>query len=114
MAFIRTLVNLRFVHRLRASEPLAREPLLSIIVPARDAAVITLLQHFELRGLGENAAMPMLAFFIYVVIPTWFATRTRAGALALGGGPGNLVARDAYDAAGGHPELRDAVIDDVG
>jgi len=68
---------------------------------ASDAAVITLLPHFEMHGLGENAAMPMLAIFIYTMIPTWFANRTRVGALAVGGGPGNLVARDAYDARSG-------------
>jgi glycosyltransferase involved in cell wall biosynthesis len=77
------------------------------------AAMICLLPHFEMHGLAENAAMPMLAMTLFTFIPTWLANRTSIGVLAVGGGPGNLVARDAYDAAGGHEPLKDAVVDDV-
>jgi glycosyltransferase involved in cell wall biosynthesis len=215
LTFIRTIVNLRLVHVLRDSPPLAHEPYVSIIVPARDeartiersaraflaqtyssfevivvndrstdatgdvlraiddprlvvidgeepppgwlgkpwalhqgaalargemllfvdadviyapgtvraavahaqqsdAAVISLLPKIEMQGFGENVAMPMLAMTLFSFLPTWIANRSRAAALALGGGPGNLVAREAYDAAGGHSELRDAVVDDIG
>ena len=79
----------------------------------RDPSLLTLLPYFEMRGLGENAAMPMLAMFCFSFMPTWMSNRTRFAALAVGGGTGNLVVRAAYDAAGGHEALKDSVVDDV-
>jgi chlorobactene glucosyltransferase len=72
-----------------------------------------LLPHFEMHGVGENAAMPMLPMFCYTFIPTWAINRTRSPALGLGGGTGNLVTRDPYVRGGGHEALKDAVVDDV-
>lgn len=80
----------------------------------RRPALLTLLPFFELRGFGENASMPMLALTCFTFLPTWLSNRTRGVALAIGGGTGNLVLRDAYDAAGGHEALKDSVVDDVG
>ncbi len=204
-SFTRTLLNLRMIHRLRPSGPLAHEPLVSVIIPARDeervigrtvqallaqsysaievivvndrssdgtgailysindprlividgeepppgwlgkpwalhqgglrargelllfvdadviyapetiraavahqqtgdAALLSLLPHFEMRGFWENVVMPQLAVMVFSF---------RTGLLAIGGGPGNLLARKIYDAVGGHEALRDSVIDDV-
>jgi glycosyltransferase involved in cell wall biosynthesis len=212
--FTRTLLNLRLIHRLRSSPPLAREPLVSVIIPARneerviartvraflaqsysalelivvndrstdgtggilhsiddrrlivvdgeepppgwlgkpwalhegtlrargelllfvdadviyapetvraavarqqtgDAAVLSLLPHFEMRGFWENAVMPQLAVMVFSFLPMWLANRSRMPLLAVGGGPGNLLTREVYDAVGGHEALRDSVIDDV-
>ncbi|HEX3068624.1 MAG TPA: glycosyltransferase family 2 protein [Thermoanaerobaculia bacterium] len=80
----------------------------------RQPALLTLLPFFEMRGFGENASMPMLAMTCFSFLPTWLSNRTRGVALAIGGGTGNLVRRDAYDAAGGHEALKDSVVDDVG
>ncbi len=77
-------------------------------------ALLTLLPFFEMRGFGENASMPMLAMTCFSFLPTWLSNRTRGVALAIGGGTGNLVRRDAYEAAGGHEALKDSVVDDVG
>jgi chlorobactene glucosyltransferase len=77
-------------------------------------ALLTLLPHFEMRGFGENAAMPMLAMTCFSFLPTWFSNRTRFARLAIGGGTGNMVMREAYAGAGGHEALKDAVVDDVG
>jgi len=79
----------------------------------RNAAMISLLPRFEMRGFWENAAMPQLAMTLFTYIPTWLGDRRQIGALAVGGGPGNLVYRREYDEAGGHVALRDAVVDDV-
>lgn len=79
----------------------------------RRPTLLTLLPHFEMRGFGENAAMPMLAIFCFAFMPTWLSNRTRFAALAVGGGTGNLVAREAYEKSGGHETLKDAVVDDV-
>jgi glycosyltransferase involved in cell wall biosynthesis len=79
----------------------------------RGSALLTLLPFFEMRGLGENAAIPMLAMTCLTFLPTWLTNRTRNETLAIGGGTGNLVRRDAYEAAGGHDALRDSVVDDV-
>jgi chlorobactene glucosyltransferase len=77
-------------------------------------AMIALLPRLETRGFWEHVAIPNLAVMAFSVMPLWLANRTRLRVLAVGGGPGNLVYREAYDAAGGHAELKDAVIDDVG
>lgn len=79
----------------------------------RRPTLLTLLPFFEMRGIGENASMPMLAITCFTFLPTWLSNRTRGVALAIGGGTGNLVLRDAYDAAGGHEALKDSVVDDV-
>jgi glycosyltransferase involved in cell wall biosynthesis len=78
-----------------------------------DARVVAVLPHFEMHGFWENAAMPQLPLTALTFLPLWLSNRTRIGALAIGGGPGNLVARDDYDAVGGHEALRDSVVDDV-
>lgn len=79
----------------------------------RTPFLLSLLPHFEMRGFGENAAMPMLAMTCFSFLPTWLSNRTRFAALAIGGGTGNLVSRDAYENAGGHEALRNSVVDDV-
>ena len=79
-----------------------------------DAALLTLFPHLEMRGFWEHVVMPNLAVFAFTFLPLWLANRTRIPLLAVGGGPGNLVRRTDYDAAGGHQALKAAVIDDVG
>jgi glycosyltransferase involved in cell wall biosynthesis len=214
LAFLRTIVNLALIPRLRADGPVAREPLVSVIIPARDEARIiertvraflaqtypnlevivvndrsvdgtgeilhaigdgrlrvidgveppegwlgkpwalhqgsriaqgelllfvdadvvytpaavraavgflerrrpaflSLLPYFEMHGFGENAAMPMLAMFCFTFMPTWISNRSRFAALAIGGGTGNLIVRERYEAIGGHEALKDSVVDDV-
>lgn len=76
-------------------------------------AMTSLFPHFELHGFWEHIAMPNLAVFAFSMIPLWLTNRTRLPILAAGGGPGNLVRREAYEAAGGHLALKDAVVDDV-
>lgn len=73
-----------------------------------------LLPRFEMHGFWEHVAMPNLAVFVFMLMPVWLTNRTRLPLLAVGGGPGNLVRRREYEAAGGHTALRDAVVDDVG
>lgn len=75
--------------------------------------LLSLFPRFEMETLAEKLAMPQLAITAFCVLPTWFANRTRIGALAIGGGPGNLLRRARYDEIGGHAALRDAVVDDV-
>lgn len=79
----------------------------------RRTALLCLLAHFEMRGFGENAAIPMMAMACFAFLPTWISNRTRLAALALGGGTGNLIVRQVYDAIGGHEMLKDSVVDDV-
>lgn len=78
------------------------------------ASLLALLPRFILRGFWENAAMPQLALVALSVMPVWLANRTTHPKLGIGGGPGNLVVRADYDAAGGHEALRAEVVDDVG
>jgi hypothetical protein len=66
----------------------------------------------EARGFWENVLMPcvMWAFFVG---PGFLANRDRPRLFAAGGGAGNLIRREAYEALGGHETLRDSVVDDV-
>jgi glycosyltransferase involved in cell wall biosynthesis len=82
-------------------------------VERRGVAMISLLPRIEMRGFWEHLAMPNLATMVFSVMPLWLANRSRLRLLAAGGGPGNLVKRTAYDSAGGHEALKNAVIDDV-
>jgi len=75
--------------------------------------MITLLPDIRMRGFWDHVAMPNLAMFLFTFSPAWLANRVSLPILAIGGGTGNLVRRDAYDAAGGHEALKDAVVDDV-
>ncbi len=76
-------------------------------------AMMTLFPRLGMRGFWEHIAMPNLAVFAFMVLDLWLSNRTRIPVLAIGGGPGNLVGREVYDAAGGHEALKDAVVDDV-
>jgi glycosyltransferase involved in cell wall biosynthesis len=75
--------------------------------------MITLLPDVRMRGFWDHVAMPNLAMFLFTFSPAWLANRTNLPILAVGGGTGNLVRREAYHAAGGHEALKDAVVDDV-
>lgn len=77
------------------------------------AALIFLYPHLEMVRFAEHLAMPMMTFTGFVVAPVWYSNRSTAPRLALGGGSGNLVRRDALEAIGGFAALREAVVDDV-
>jgi chlorobactene glucosyltransferase len=80
----------------------------------RDTPLLCLFPYVRMHGFWENVVMPNLAMFAFTVLPLWLTNRTRITMLAVGGGPGNLVRRADYDAAGGHEALHNAVVDDVG
>lgn len=82
--------------------------------PRPETALVALLPELTARGFWEHIVMPNLAVFAYSFLPLWAVNRSRMRILAVGGGPGNLVRREAYEAAGGHESLKDAVVDDVG
>lgn len=84
------------------------------LIEQRQVALIALLPHIEMKGFWEHVAMPALGVTLFMILPTWFANRTRFAWGALGGGTGNLVRRADYDAAGGHEALKATVVDDVG
>lgn len=81
-----------------------------------DAGVdcVTLFPHFEMKGPWEVAAVTQLSMTVLAIIPVWLANRTGTPHLGVGGGPGALVRREAFTAAGGYGIVRDAVVDDVG
>ncbi len=92
-------------------EPDALRAAVAHIERDRDIAMVALLPYFEMRGLGENIAMPALSMFGFTLLP---ANRTRAVTLAVGAGTGNLVRREAYERVGGHEALKNVIIDDIG
>lgn len=78
------------------------------------AEMLALFPHVEMRGFWENVAMPQLSVVVFTFLPAFLSNRMMNPRMAIGGGSGNLVRRDAYDKAGGHEALRSAVVDDVG
>lgn len=80
----------------------------------RDTPLLALFPDMRMCGFWENVIMPNLAMFAFTVLPLWMSNRSLSPMLAVGGGPGNLVRRADYDAAGGHEALHNAVVDDVG
>jgi chlorobactene glucosyltransferase len=80
---------------------------------ARNVALLSLFPFLEMSGFGEYASMPMMPMVFHTFMPTWISNRTRFARLAIGGGTGNLVAREVYQVSGGHEALRDAVVDDI-
>lgn len=82
-------------------------------VEERGVAMLSLLPRFELHGFWEHIAMPNLLVVAFTMIPLWLANKTRITLFGAGGGPGNLIRREVYDAIGGHETLKDAVVDDV-
>ena len=95
-------------------EPEAVAALVAHLEERPEVALVGVLPNIVMRGFWEHVAMPNLAVFAYAFLPLWAVNRTRLRMLAVGGGSGNLVRRAAYDAAGGHESLKDAVVDDVG
>jgi chlorobactene glucosyltransferase len=79
-----------------------------------DIALLSLFPHLEVQGFWENVVMPNLVVFGFTALPLWLTNRTRIPAIAIGGGPGNMVRREDYVAVDGHAALKDAVVDDVG
>jgi len=77
-------------------------------------ALVAVLPQVEMQGFWEHVAMPMLAVAFFTLLPSWLANRTRIPRLAVGGGAGMMVRRDAYEAAGGHAAINDYVVDDIG
>jgi hypothetical protein len=75
--------------------------------------MISFFPRLVMQTFWERVLMPNLSVMVFTILPLWFANRTRFRLLAAGGGPGNLVLREDYDAAGGHAALKDAVVDDV-
>ncbi|MGK2859300.1 MAG: glycosyltransferase [Thermoanaerobaculia bacterium] len=79
-----------------------------------ECAMFFLFPHFEMRGFWEKVVMPALPSGLFMGVPVLLSNRTTWPILGVGGGPGNLVRREAYEAIGRHTRLRDAVIDDIG
>ena len=82
-------------------------------IAASDAAMVFLFTNFETHGFWEAAMMPSIPMTPFL-LPLWLGERFPLTWLAIGGGTGNLIRREEYDAVGGHEALRDAVVDDVG
>lgn len=78
------------------------------------ADLVAVLPRLELEGFWEHVLLPQLACFLLRQTPIFLANRTTLPWLAVGGGVGNLVTREAYERCGGHEALCDAVVDDVG
>jgi chlorobactene glucosyltransferase len=80
----------------------------------RNVALLGLLPYFEMGSFGENIVMPGLPMLCLTFFPTSLSNRSRVVAFALAFGAGILVRREAYERAGRHEAMKNAIIDDVG
>jgi chlorobactene glucosyltransferase len=94
--------------------PGAIEAVVAEMVARPSCAMLALIPHFEMCGFWENVVMPALPGGYFMGIPVWLSNRTTIPILGVGGGTGNVVRREAWEAIGRHSRLRDAVIDDIG
>ena len=78
----------------------------------RELDMLLLLSTLEGRGL-EPLALSFLDTFSFYISPTFLANVPFFRWVAFGAGSGNLVRRDAFDAAGGMERIRSEVVDDV-
>ena len=81
------------------------------ILENRSLDLLAFFPRLEARGFWENVLMPYLAESVFLGLG--FLARVRRVPIAMGAGAGNLIRRRTYDAVGGHPALRDSVVDDV-
>lgn len=73
---------------------------------------LALFPDFEMHGFWENVLMPNIPVTYFFGLG-FLANSDRHRWIAAGGGAGNMVRREAYEAVGGHASIRDSVIDDV-
>jgi cellulose synthase/poly-beta-1,6-N-acetylglucosamine synthase-like glycosyltransferase len=79
---------------------------------SRNLDMLLLLSHLESRGL-EPLVMTMLDAFCLYASPSFLHNIPWFRSFAFGAGSGNLVRRDAFEAAGGIDRIKAEVIDDV-
>ena len=79
---------------------------------SEDLGLLCILPRMVTRGFWEGVLMPNLAALLYLGPGFLFNSRRFRG-LALGGGSGNLVSRNALRVSGGFEPLQNRVIDDV-
>jgi len=79
-----------------------------------NAALITLLPHFEMESFAEQVGMPMMAYVAFCGLPLWWSNRSRRVGLGIAGGSGILIRRAVFESIGGFDALKSAVVDDIG
>lgn len=77
-------------------------------------SLVSLFPRLEMHGFWEHAGLTQLPLTGFVFFQAWLGNRSRIVSLGLGGGPGTLVRRAAFEAAGGYAAVHDAVVDDIG
>ncbi len=80
----------------------------------RDAGMLFLYPRLSTGGVLEAVIMSSLYLVPFAAFPMFLISHTRSRWFATGGGPGNLVRREALEASGAFACLKDAVVDDVG
>jgi hopene-associated glycosyltransferase HpnB len=79
---------------------------------AQDLAIVSLMVKLRCESFAERALVPAFVYFFQMIYPfAWVQRRERATASAAGGCL--LLRCEALRAAGGHPRMRDALIDDI-
>ena len=79
----------------------------------REAGMVFLGPHFDSEEVIEANVLSHLYFIAAAAGPTYLATVSKSKLFAAGGGPFNLVRRDALEACGAFESIKDAVADDV-
>jgi len=82
------------------------------LLESRRLDFVALLPRVETSGFWEPVLMANLECAVFFG-PAFLVTASRPRWFAAGGGAGNLVRRQVYEAVGGHEAIRSSVVDDV-
>jgi chlorobactene glucosyltransferase len=80
---------------------------------ASGAGLLSLVTRLEMRTFAEKIILPLVPFTALAYLPFFLIRRLRNPLFAIGNGQFMLFRRPAYDAAGGHAAVREALVEDV-
>lgn len=80
---------------------------------ASGAGLLSLITRFEMHTFAEKTILPLVPFAALAYLPFFLIRLLRNPRFAIGNGQFMLFRRPAYDAAGGHAAVREALVEDV-
>jgi hypothetical protein len=83
------------------------------LVEEHGAGLVSLLPRAERGSVSGSVLLPMVPHALLALFPTSVVHHSASPAMSVAFGPFLLLARVAYDAAGGHAARSDSIVDDV-
>lgn len=84
------------------------------LLESKNTSMISCFPHQEMKSLGELLTIPLLHFILLAFLPLIAVYKRPAKRYSAAIGQFILITRPAYDAIGGHAEIKNNVVDDLG